>query len=246
MHTKRNKQQFKEEGIKMKKHYLAFFSIALLLGFTLWGIACVDAQEPKAKEKIKFLVISEAKDILYAMPAEERVKIQETTTNSLKQGVKAGEILEFYNVPGWNRTVSIEQYESVEELYKHFEGDPIYPYTRFEVYPLLKGDIQTEGAEEAKPDKKMKFLVISEAKDILYAMPEDERMKIEEANSEFMSQLEKAGDFLEYYNIPGWNRSAAIEQYRSMQELYKHFEGYPGYPYTRFEVYPLIESDIMK
>jgi muconolactone delta-isomerase len=229
----------------MKKHYLAFFSMALLLGFTLWGIACVDAQESKAKEKIKFLVISEAKDIFYAMSAEERGKIEETTTNSLKQGVKAGEILEFYNIPGWNRTVSIEQYESVEELYKHFEADPIYPYTKFEVYPLRKSETQTEGAEEAKPDAKMKFLVIAEAKDILYAIPADEREKLEEANSEYSSQLVEAGDFLEYYDMPGWNRTACIEQYRNMEELYKHFDGYPGYPYSHFEVYPLIESDIM-
>jgi muconolactone delta-isomerase len=229
----------------MKKHYLVFFSLALLFGFTLWGIACVDAQEPKAKEKMKFLVISEGKDVLYAMPAEERRKIQETTTNLLKQDVKAGAILEFYNIPGWNRTVAIEQYESVEELYEHFEGVPVYPYTRFEVYPLRKSETQTEGAEEAKPDPKMKFLVIAESKDIWYAIPADERMKIEEANSEYMSQLEKAGDFLKSYDIPGWNRTACIEQYRSMEELYKHFDGYPGYPYTRFEVYPLIESDIM-
>ena len=229
----------------MKKHYQLFFSIVLLVGFTLVGIFCVDAQESKAKEKIKFLVISEGKDILYAMPADERKKIEDETTNLLKQDVKAGAILEFYNIPGWNRTVAIEQYESVEELYKHFEGHPIYPYTKFEVYPLRKSETQTEGAEQAKPDAKMKFLVIAEAKDILYAMSADERKKLEEANSANISQMEKAGDFLESYDIPGWNRSACIEHYRSIEELYKHFDGYPGYPYTKFEVYPLIESDIM-
>jgi len=230
----------------MKKHYLVFFSMAFLLGFTLWGIACVKAQESKAKEKTKFLVISESKDILYAMPADERKQIEDETTNLLKQDVKAGAILEFYNIPGWNRTVAIEQYESVEELYKHFEGHPIYPYTKFEVYPLRKSETQTEGAEEAKPDAIMKFLVIAESKDIWYGIPADERMKIEEANSEYSSQLVKAGDFLESYNIPGWNRTVAIEQYRNMEELYKHFDGYPGYPYVHFEVYPIIESDIMK
>ena len=229
----------------MKKHYLVFFSIALLFGFTLGGIALVNAQESAAKEKIKFLVISETKDVFYAMPAEERGKIEETTNNLLKEDIKAGAILEFYNIPGWNRTVAIEQYESVEELYKHFEKYAVYPYTKFEVYPLRKNETQTDGAEEAKPDARMKFLVIAEAKDILYAMSADERRKLEEANSEYGSQLEKAGDFLQSYDIPGWNRSASIEQYRSMEELYKHFDGYPGYPYVHFEVYPLVESDIM-
>lgn len=229
----------------MKKHYLVFFSIALLFGFMLGGIALVNAQESKTEEKIKFLVLSETKDIFYAMPTEEQGKIEEATNNLLKQDIKAGAILEFYNIPGWNRTVAIEQYESIEELYKHFEKYPVYPYTKFEVYPLRKGEIQTDGAKKAKPDAKIKFLVISETKDIFYAMPTEDRGKIEEANSANMSQLEKAGDFLKYYNIPGWNRSVSIEQYRSMEEIYKHFEGYPGYPYGHFEVYPIIESDIM-
>ena len=134
----------------------------------------------------------------------------EHLTEGFSSSRVAGEILEFYNIPGWNRTVSIEQYESVEELYKHFEGEPLYPYTKFEIYPLRKSEEQTEGAEEAKPDAKMKFLVISESKDIWYGMAADERRKIEEANSEYFSKLVKAGDFLEIYDIPGWNRNRSI------------------------------------
>ena len=125
----------------MKKYYYVFFSIVLVMGVTFWSIACVTAQESKGKEKIKFLVISESKDILYSMPADERKKIEDETTNLLKQDVKAGAILEFYNIPGWNRTVAIEQYRNIEELYKHFNGYPGYPYIRFEVYPLVEGDI---------------------------------------------------------------------------------------------------------
>ena len=125
----------------MKKHYLIFFTIALLLGFTLGGIACVDAQEPKAKEKMKFLVITESKDIYYTLSTDEREKLSNASTDYVRKAIKAGEILEFYNIPGWNRTVSIEQYESVEELYKHFEGYPGYPYGHFEVYPIIESDI---------------------------------------------------------------------------------------------------------
>ena len=230
----------------MKKYYFVLLSIVMLIGLTPGGITHVGARESKSKEKIKFLVISESKDVFYMMPAEERQKIEEETINLLKQDVKAGAILGFYNIPGWNRTVSIEQYENVEELYKHFEGSPIYPYKKFEVYPLRKSETQTDEAKKAKPDAKMKFLVIAEAKDIMHAMSADERTKLEEANDKFSSQLEKAGDFLKSFNIPGWNRTVCIEQYRNMEELFKHFDGYPGYPYVHFEVYPLIESDIMK
>jgi muconolactone delta-isomerase len=230
----------------MKKYYLLYFSLALAVGFFLSGAVNVCAQQAKAKEKIKFLVLSETKDVFYSMSANERKKIEEATTNLLKQDVKNGAILKFYNIPGWNRSISIEQYESVEELYKHFEGSPIYPYVRFEVYPIQKAEIMTEGAGKEKANSKMKFLVINEAKDIWYALPANERKKIEEANTAYITKAIKAGDFLELFSIPGWNRAASIEQYDSLDAIYKHFEEDPYYPYAKFEVYPLLENDLAK
>ena len=160
-------------------------------------------------------------------------------------GLNRISFLEFYNIPGWNRSVSIEQYGSIEELYNHFQGDPVYPYVKFEVYPLRAGGLPTEGAEKAKSGATMKFLVLGESKDIWYAMSAEERRKIEEANSEHLNKLVEAGDILVLYEIPGWNRTAAIEHFRNIDELYNHFAGHAGYPYTRFEIYPLIEADIM-
>ncbi len=223
----------------MRKDYLAFFSIALIFGFILGGIVNLNAQEIKAKEKIKFLVISERKDIYFTMSQNERKQIEDASTNYLKQAIKAAAILEFYNIPGWNRAVSIEQYDSVEELYNHFDGDPIYPYVRFEVYPLNEIEMDDEIAAKAKPDsKKMKFLVINEAKDIYYSLPAGEREKIDE-ESPF-----QPGDLLKIYSIPGWNRMVAIEQYESIESLYNHFEKDSYYPYANFEVYPLIEVEL--
>jgi len=224
----------------MKKHHFVFIS-ALIFAFILVPIVNVCALETKAKEKMKFLVIAEPKDIYYSMSSTERKKIDDANTEYLKKAKKAGAFLEHYTIPGWNRAVSIEQYENITELYNHFEGDPNYSYYKFEVYPLQNADIQTDMAKKAKPDAKMKFLVIVETKDIWYAIPADERKIIEKGNDDYISKLQKAGDFLEMYDIPGWNRSVAIEQYRSIEELYKHFDGFPGYPYNRYEVYPLIE-----
>lgn len=223
----------------MKKYYLSFFSLALVFGFVLGGIVNVYAQETKAKEKMKFLVIAEYKDIYYALSANERKQITDETTNYVKKAMNAGTIMELYSIPGWNRSVSIEQYDSIDELYNHFSGNPIYPYIKFEVYPLQKADIMTDGAEKAKSNAKMKFLVINEAKDIWYAMPENERRKIEEANTIYITKAIKAGDFLKLYSIPGWNRSTSIEQYDSIESIYDHFEGDPYYPYAKFEIYPL-------
>ena len=218
----------------MKKYYLVFFSLVLIFGFILEATVSVNAQETKAKEKMKFLVIADYKDIYYALPENERKQITDETTNYVKKAINAGTIMEMYSIPGWNRNVSIEQYDSLEALYNHFSENPIYPYIKFEIYPLQEGEIQTDVAEVAKPDaKKMKFLVINEAKDIWYAMSADEREKIEEANPT------KVSDFLKFYSIPGWNRSVSIEQYDSIESLYNHFEADTYYPYANFEVYPL-------
>jgi len=218
----------------------------MAVGIIFIGSFNVKAQQTKAKEKIKFLVIAEPKDIYYSMSANERKQLMDENDAYLKKAVKAGRILEFYSIPGWNRAASIEGYESIEEFYNHCEGSPMYPYVEFEIYPLQKIDLQTGGAEKAKPKAKMKFLVINEAKPIWYAMPAGERKKIEEANKEYGTKETKAGAFLSLYSIPGWNRAASIEQYDSIESLYKHFEGDPYYPYAKFEVYPLIEIDLLK
>jgi len=223
----------------MKNHYLLYFVFAIVFAFIFGGSFNVLAQQAKSKEKMKFLVISEPKDIYYSMSQSERKKIDETGDVYFRKAVKAGQILEVYAVPGWNRYVTIEEYESIEELYNHFNNDPSYPFGKFEVYPLKKDELATEGAVKTKSNTKMKFLVLSEKKDFYYLMSEDARKKIEDANTVYFNNEVKAGAFLEAYAMPGWNRYVTIEQYESIEDLYKHFEGDPIYPYQKFEVYPL-------
>lgn len=219
----------------MKKLFFAFMMVTIISGFIIGGAVNIFAQETQTKGKMKFLVMTEYKDIYYSMSAGERKKIDDATTEWAAKPVTEGEFIELYAIPGWNRSVSIEQYDTIEQLYNHFEGDPIYPYINFEVYPLY----ETGETELAKPDaKKMRFLVICKPKDIWYAISEDERKKVEEATTS------ETGNFLEFYSIPGWYRYVAIEQYDSIESLYKHFEGDPNYPYGNFEVYPLVEIDL--
>lgn len=122
----------------MKRHYLLYFSLAIILAFILGGNVNVFTQQTKAKEKIKFLVIAEPKDIYYSMSSDERKKVDDASTNYFKKVKQTGSFLAHYSVPGWHRYVSIEQYESITELYKHFEEDPNYPYIKFEIYPLIE------------------------------------------------------------------------------------------------------------
>lgn len=221
----------------MKKHHFAFFSVMFVIAFILVNIPSLYAQQGKAKAKARYMVISEFKDIYYSLSHDERKEPIEANDVKFDEAVKAGEILEVYGIPGWNRNVTIRQYDSVEALNKHFENAPAYPYVNFEVYPIF----DTGGTELAKPDaKKMKFLTICNPKDIWYSIPEDERKKIK------AKTVSETGNFLEFYSIPGWYRYVAIEQYESIESLYEHFESDPRYPLATFEVYPLVEIDLAK
>ncbi|GAH34067.1 unnamed protein product, partial [marine sediment metagenome] len=47
-----------------------------------------------------------------------------------------GKILEFYFVPGWNRSMVIAEVKSAEEIVKNISGLPIGGFMDFETYPL--------------------------------------------------------------------------------------------------------------
>jgi muconolactone delta-isomerase len=221
--------------VKMKKRFFTCISFALVFGFVFGGVTDVFSQEAETEDKLKFLVIVEPKDLYFSMPESDRKKIDDAATENKNKALADGSFLKLYAIPGWNRYVAIEQYDTIEDLFRHFEEHPYYPYADFEVFPLQEID----EVEKAAPDpKKMKFLVLNEAKDIWYTLMAEERKKIED-ESPF-----NPGDLLGLYSIPGWNRTAAIEQYDSIESLYKHFEEDSYYPYANFEVYPLLEMDL--
>lgn len=120
----------------MKKHYCALFVVCFCIASVLFNNSVLNAQDEKAKAKNKFLVISELKDVYYTLSPEERNKLMAANTEYFNNAVKAGNIIESYSFAGWNRQATIEQYDNVEELYKHFAEDPLYPYIKFEVYPV--------------------------------------------------------------------------------------------------------------
>lgn len=119
----------------MTKSKYVLVSIALGFLLALPNVQS-NAQEMKTKEKMKFLVIVEYKDIYYSLPSAERKKIDDADKEFSQKMIDSGDVLEVYYIPGWNRYVAIEQYESIEKLYEHFEEDPSFPYLKFEVYPL--------------------------------------------------------------------------------------------------------------
>jgi hypothetical protein len=64
----------------------------------------VYTQQTKVKEKMKFLVISEMKEVYYSISATERKKIDDSNSIYFNNAVKGGAILEVYSMPGWNRS----------------------------------------------------------------------------------------------------------------------------------------------
>jgi muconolactone delta-isomerase len=84
---------------------------------------------------MKFLVISQRKEAGYKIPASTR----ENNIKAVKQAVKDGKILDIYQIPGWNKTVTIEEHDNAQEMLDAV--GPMLEYLNFEVYPLADFDL---------------------------------------------------------------------------------------------------------
>jgi hypothetical protein len=94
----------------------------------------------KRRRKMKFLTIGSLKDIYYTLPPSERGQLLEASVNYIKQEKKAGRILEFYFLVGWNRVASISELSSAQAVYQHLNSSPIGTYMNYETYPLADLD----------------------------------------------------------------------------------------------------------
>jgi muconolactone delta-isomerase len=58
-----------------------------------------------------------------------------------------------------------------------------------------------------------------------------------------MNQQKQAGKVLEIYYIPGWERSVAIGEAESAEDLVKILNEMPGSGLIDFKIYPLADFD---
>ncbi len=65
----------------------------------------------------------------------------EASLEDLQREMKAGRILEFYAIPGQNRGVSIQKWDTAEEMVHHFKATPIATFCNFEFYPLADMEV---------------------------------------------------------------------------------------------------------
>jgi len=85
---------------------------------------------------MKFLTISKMKDTASTMPPSVMRQLMEATSDRMKQETKAGGILEYYFIPGWDRVVAISEVKNAEEIVQRLSALPIGVFLDFEVYPL--------------------------------------------------------------------------------------------------------------
>ncbi|MCK4369007.1 MAG: hypothetical protein KAV68_05000 [Dehalococcoidales bacterium] len=78
-------------------------------------------------------------------------------------------------------------------------------------------------------------------KDTASTLPPSVMRHLMEATAAYMAQEKKAGKFLEYYFIPGWNRSMVIAEVKSAEEIIKNISALPISGFMDFEVYPLAD-----
>jgi hypothetical protein len=91
---------------------------------------------------MKFLTISTFKDTFYTLPKAEQNKFLESSVQwitDLKK--KLGNKFMFYSLPGWGRTVSISEFNTLEEYAQSLQSPSAAAgFNNFESYPVIEAD----------------------------------------------------------------------------------------------------------
>lgn len=88
----------------------------------------------------------------------------------------------------------------------------------------------------------MKFLGISTLKDAALMLPPAAIIQLMEGTMAVISQQKKEGKIKEFFYSPGWNRSIALVENNSAEEMLKNINSMPIASYLDMEVYPLADG----
>jgi muconolactone delta-isomerase len=83
--------------------------------------------------------IGKLKDVTLTLPPAVGRQLMEGTLAVINQHMKEGKISQFYQSPGWNRTIVITEVNSAEEMFQNINAMPIANYMDMEIYPLVDG-----------------------------------------------------------------------------------------------------------
>jgi hypothetical protein len=92
---------------------------------------------------MKFLTIATVKDVFRTLPqAEQNMFMEENVRWTADFKKKMGDKFNIYSEVGWQRLVSIGEYNSVEEYSQSLESPPMSQagFINYEGYPLIEFD----------------------------------------------------------------------------------------------------------
>jgi hypothetical protein len=91
---------------------------------------------------MKFLTIATFKDSFSTLPKDEKIKQSVAAIEyiiALKK--KMGDNFHFYGTVGWDKTVSIGEYSSIEEYYQSLQSpSALEGFTNIKSYALIEAD----------------------------------------------------------------------------------------------------------
>ena len=103
---------------------------------------------------MKFVTFASLKDTVSMIPVATSRQLMEATVDYLKQMKQSGKILEAYALAGSERTMTIAELDSPEEITKIIAGVPMGAFLDFETYPLADFEemmkYQIESAKKAE------------------------------------------------------------------------------------------------
>lgn len=85
---------------------------------------------------MKFLTIAKMKDTASTIPPSVMIPLMEATRDLMNQEMKAGNLLEAYQMAGSERTMVISDCKSAEEIVQKISAIPISGLMDFKTYPL--------------------------------------------------------------------------------------------------------------
>lgn len=94
---------------------------------------------------MKILTISHRNSAFASLPPQEQNRVMISALESvLAMKKKKGDKYSIYSAVGWGRSISIGEYDSLEEYYQSIQTEASQrSLSDFECYPLVEGDQQT-------------------------------------------------------------------------------------------------------
>jgi hypothetical protein len=93
---------------------------------------------------MKFVTMGSYKEVFHTLPKQEQLElIRGDLEFWIKMKTKMGNRISYYGMPGWNRAMSIGDFENIEEFNLSLQNPTsIAGLVNVESYPLIESDLK--------------------------------------------------------------------------------------------------------